>query len=164
MNNQTPPLISEQQFNEQVKGWTTSVRRKIVASAPVGVGHNSANRQTKKLAQSITYGLRFEFGSVSRIRFSFERHGVFVQYGVGRGYIRSGGAVVRGFVTKRKGNKPEKTTTSSEGINRHPVDWYDSNITEGLPELANYTQEYYGDMAMQSILSKLDKFLIQKKT
>lgn len=155
MNDQTPKLITEDEFNAKVRGWSISTRGRMASKAPVYSGSDSKTRASKKLSQSVIYSLKMEFGSASRIRFSFERHGVFVQYGVGRGYIRQGNSVIKG---SRKGEKIDV----SKGINRHPVDWFDIEIRQGLAQLADITQEYYGDLALRLLLSKLSKFLIQK--
>lgn len=149
MQNQTPKLITEAEFNLKVRGWTINVRGRISSNAPISAEKQWGKRTSKKLAQSVMYRLKMEFGATSRIRYEFERHGIFYHYGVGRGYIREGNAVVR-------------TAKSVSAKNRTPNDWFDVEIRQGLNQLADITQEFYGDLAMKQVLSKIDKFLIQK--
>lgn len=160
MENYTPKLITEGQFNESIRNWTVITRRKMRTNIQSSIKQNSKEwkgRKSKKLSQSISYRFRTQFGSIASIRYSFERHGVFLHYGVGRGYVRSGNTVTRG---KRTGNNSKDI--SNGAINRTPVDWFDVEIKTGLKTLADITQEYYGDLALKSILYQSNKALIQK--
>ena len=160
MEDSTPKLVTEDQFNESVRNWTVVTRRKMRTNIQSETKQDSKEwkgRKSKKLSQSISYRFRKQFGSISSIRYSFERHGVFLHYGVGRGYVRSGNTVVRG---KRTGKNSKEI--SNGGINRTPVDWFDVEIRTGLRALADAAQEYYGDMALQSILDQSNKALIEK--
>lgn len=152
MTETTPPLITSDQFNDKVRGWTISTRSRMKKNAPVFAGEDSGFRTEPKLAASLTYRIRKNEENVSSLlKFQFPRHGVFVHYGVGRGYIRQGNTVIR--------SSRSRTT----GINRHPDDWFDVEIRERLPELAEITQEFYGDWALDDMLSKIEKFTIQRK-
>ena len=155
MQTSTPQLISPEQFNQQVKGWTVKTRRRFAANAPVGTGKSSSKRESKKLAASIESSTKKYGEVIGKIRFGFEKHGVYVHYGVGRGYIRQGNAVVRGSRNQQPVRSP--------GFNRRPKDWFDVEIKRGIRELADITQQYYGDAAMEKILKDMDKTLIQKK-
>lgn len=160
MEDSIPKLIPEDQFNESVKNWTVVTRRKMRANIQSGTKHAGKEwkgRKSKKLSQSISYRFRKQFGSISSIRYSFERHGVYLHYGVGRGYVRSGNTVTRG---KRSGNNSKDI--SNGAINRTPVDWFDVEIRTGLKTLADAAQEYYGDLALKSILDQSNKALIEK--
>ncbi len=157
MQDQTPPLLSVDEFNRKVKSWTLRTRSRFKSNAPVGTGKDSTTRAAKKLSMSIHSRTKSKQGPIYKIGFQFERHGVFVHYGVGRGYIRQGGAVVRG---SHKNEKVDRTT----GFKRRPNDWFDVEVRRGMKELADITQQYYGDWAMEKILEQLEnKALIQKK-
>lgn len=155
MQNTTPQLITRQQFNTKIKGWTLTVRSKIASNAPRSTGSDSKFRTSERLSGSITSELKKTDNVYSRIRYKFSRHGVFVHYGVGRGYIRVGNNVIKG---SRNGGK-----SKSVGFNRHAEDWYDVEIRAGIREIAEISQEYYGDWALNDMLSKLEKFTIQRK-
>jgi hypothetical protein len=166
MQNTTPRLISVDDFNKNVRSWSVSIRSKIYRNAPVKSG---------SLRKSITQRIKKIYGESSRVTFNFERHGVFVHYGVGRGYIRMGNDVVPG----RKLNTSESNSMLKRGDNkrdinkmrivfggsakRKPNDWFDVEIKFGIRQLADIAQSYYGDKAMNAILQKIDKSLIQKK-
>lgn len=151
MENSTPALISTEQFNDKVRGWTISTRSRMASNAPRYIGKEAANRTDPKLAASLSYRLFKDKENISsRVKYQFPRHGVFVHYGVGRGYVRRGNAVVR-------------TARTAGSFRRAPVDWFDVEIREGLPKLAEIAQEFYGDWALDDMLSKIEKFTIQRK-
>jgi len=152
MNN-TPPLMPPEQFNQKVLGWTIKTRSKMIRNAPVG--KERSNTQNQSLANSIVSRTKKYDNEIGRISFGFEKHGIYVHYGVGRGYIRQGDTVVRGS----KKNEKIKTT----GFNRKPNDWFDLEIKAGIKELAEISQEYYGDIALDKILKNMNKALIQKR-
>ena len=151
MQESTPQLITPEQFNTKVRGWTISVRQRMAGNAPKSTGVNSPFRTEPKLAASLTHKISKADNISSRIKFQFPRHGVFVHYGVGRGYIRQGGTVIR--------SSRSRTT----GINRHPDDWFDVEIRNNMEKLAEIAQEFYGDWALEDMLSKIEKFTIQRK-
>jgi len=154
MQDTTPKLISSAEFNQQVRGWTIRTKQRMISNAPKFSGTESPKRTSEKLAGSIINQFKNNFDHISIIRFKFARHGVFVHYGVGRGYTRKGNTVIR---------KPRKDGTVGTGFNRQPDDWYDVEIRSGLLELAEISQDYYGDWALQDLLSKMEKFTIQRK-
>lgn len=160
MGNTTPKLVTPEEFNIKLRSWTANTRSRMKSHAPVGSGKDWKGRESAKLDISVAsrtkrYGLE-----IGKIAFLFEQHGVFVHYGVGRGYVRQGGSVIRGGEDK-KGNR---IASKSNGMNRKPNDWFDVEIKRGFNNLADITQEYYGDKAMENLLRELDKnkMLIQK--
>lgn len=134
-----PKQITIEEYNSLVRGWTVKTRSRMSANAPAESG---------QLKSSISYALGKNFGHISKIRYSFPRHGVFVHYGVGRGYIRTGGTVTK--------------VSKSPGFFRQPEDWFDVEIRNGIGQLAGYAQEFYGDVAMDLLLRKVSNFLIEK--
>jgi len=151
MQNTTPTLITSQQFNDQVRGWTISTRQRMAANAPQSSGEDSPFRKEPRLAAALSHTIRKTEDISSRIKYQFPRHGVFVHYGVGRGYIRRGNTVTR---------SPRSRTT---GFNRQPDDWFDVEIRDNMPALATIAQEFYGDWALDDMLSKIEKFTIQRQ-
>lgn len=159
MEDSTPKLITEDQFNESVRNWTVVTRRKMRTNIQSDTKQDSKEwkgRKSKKLSQSIFYRFRKQFGSISSIRYSFERHGVFLHYGVGRGYKKMGNSIYR--VKKRKSGNYEV----NGDIKRKQIDWFDVEIRTGLSKLAYAAQEYYGDEALRKILGNSTKFLIER--
>lgn len=151
MQNTTPNLITPEQFNEKVRGWTISVRQRMAANAPVSSGADSPFRKEPRLATTLSHSINKTDNIASRIKYQFPRHGVFVHYGVGRGYVRSGNTVTR--------SSRSRTT----GINRRPDDWFDVEVRNNMEQLGEIAQEFYGDWALEDMLSKIEKFTIQRK-
>ncbi len=77
-------------------------------------------------------------------------------YGVGRGYVRMGGTVVRG-------SKNPKTKVKSGPLARRPKDWFDATLSREINGLADIAGEYYGDKSAQGVLDELDWLTIVKK-
>lgn len=147
MQNTTPQIMTIEEFNSRIKSWTVKTRSKMAGNAPKATG---------ELASSLSYAFKKNFGHISTINYKFQRYGVFIHYGVGRGYIRSGNSVIRGS------RNPKSKIDPSTGFKRPADDWFDVEIRTGLIQVAEITRDFYGDMAMNQLLEKLDKFLIQK--
>ncbi|MDR2691685.1 MAG: hypothetical protein LBB73_05220 [Dysgonamonadaceae bacterium] len=161
-------------FNTSVRGWAMATRRGMVTNARDKVKHekkDSKKRKAPKLAKSISVGFRKSYGAISRINFLFARHGEFIHYGVGRGYIRTGNTIKRGRryagdeiglllhrgYTRREIDKMRHRCEDEKTAGRIPVDWFDVEIRRGMQWLADYTGDFYGDKAMNAILEKMDK-------
>ena len=115
------------------------------------------------------------------IGFKFPKYGVFVHYGVGRGWVRQGGTVVRGAKVK-KGSTAEallkqrgyqkkdiaqyvmkteiKTDAKSKG--RKAVDWFDKVLKSYTDELAKLCTEYYGDYSVEQLSEMIDRMKIKE--
>ena len=176
-----PKLMTEAEFNAAVKAWASGVRMSSSRNLDSMVKHDEKdwkNRTSKHLKQSLSASFKVNTGIVQRIRFQFERHGVFLHYGVGRGYVRVGNSIVRGrrlqefeharmmqkgYQKKELKNYKVLEKNSSGQVERKPVDWIDVEIRTGLKTLANVAQEFYGDVAMKRILDQMDKATITKK-
>lgn len=159
----TSKFVNTEKFNTDVENWTVSTRNGMIRRAPIGWG--SARDDEKLIGTKSFVNLNRE-GEASNVNFLIPRHGVFVHYGVGRGWIRQGNTIVRGSLTasakrsKRKNRMVHLLPVGGEG--RKPVDWFDIEIRQGINQLANIAQEYYGDKAMYSVLDKTNRFLIEK--
>jgi hypothetical protein len=172
MADPTPYLMTEAEFNQKIKDWSIQTRNKIRRNAPTGTDNLPDNEKLSFTQASV----RKNYGTADKITFKFERHGVFVHYGVGRGYVRQGNQVVKG----RKLNEGERTEKLKKGytrktvakmkyaddvsgqIKRTPVDWFDVEIRVGIKKLADIAQEFYGDKVLEKILSQIDKAVIHK--
>lgn len=121
-----------------------------------------------------------------KVKFGFDRYGVFRAYGVGRGWVRIGGMLVRGFRARsereirnrtwsvyatelrRKGENTRdinnfKILSGREaGRVRTPLDWLDGHINRRINALADHVQQFYGDVAMKTLLEELGKIRIVK--
>lgn len=146
-NNDT--WIEEQ--NAEVKKWSSMVTRKLKTSASrfqhgksgMVMRHKPSQHQEAKLKDNLNAKIYKNYGLAEGVGIKIERHGVFVQKGVGRGYIASGGFVIRGKKNSKdvqlyakaqnRAVASKKATTGT--MNRRPVDWFNSIIEANMPEL-----------------------------
>lgn len=146
-------IMSANEFNQRVKDWGETVRSRsldtLVAETNVYSG------ELRSRLKSATNTARDD-GLAHAVAFKFLRYGVFVAYGVGNGYIRQGGRVVRGSHDPNRNVKPGP-------IRRRPVDWLDCNIEQQIQGLADIAADYYGDNAARDVLEQIDRVTIAKK-
>ncbi len=177
----TPPLMTEQEFNAKVAEWTTGIRMRAannLSALPKGGGKDWKGRTLPKLKRSLKQRFKEDAGIVNRISFLFSKQGIYLHYGVGRGYIRSGNSVVRGrrhteleigelrkrgYSNKDLKNKKVVYKDATGNVMRKPLDWIDVEIKVGIKILANIAQEFYGDKAMKAVLESGKFATIEKK-
>ena len=143
-------LISQQ--NELILRWTPKVRSALRGSArwfsdgkfESSVIRNGGKQVEKKLAASINSKVGKDFGLANYIGFSFERHGVFVHKGVGRGYQSNG----KGFVIRTAKNPPKHDE-------RVPIEWFNPDLEKYIPELADKIAEINADAAVNATQMKI---------
>jgi hypothetical protein len=134
LNNSIYFSVDEQ--NAVVKQWIPKVRSQLTSSArQFADGKEQSfvmrgNRTEKKLAQSITSGVRKEFGEIYSVTFQFERHGVFVHKGVSRGH--------------KVGNE------------RTAFEWFNPVLEQNLPDLANRIAKINADAALNATRMKIN--------
>jgi len=116
--------------NQIVKQWAPKVKRQLKNSSRIFQnGKNTSfvmrkGRMEGKLSESIKARIGKKLGVNELVSFSFERHGVFVHKGVGRGYNIQGDAVIR-------------TTKAAMSAPRNPVHWFNPVLEKYIPLLAN---------------------------
>ena len=128
--------------NEAIALWTSMVQSRLRSNTAGFVNGKESvisrpGRTEMKLTDSIKARTGQKFGVIDRATFSFERHGVFVHKGVGKGYQMQGGMVVRtakGPVTKE----------------RKPNEWFNPVLDQSLPELANKLAEINADAVLNA--------------
>lgn len=193
MKDETPHLITAAEFNAQVRRWAAEI--KTMAQMTLATGTHGTGQLRERFAAFVDTSrhvgdeaqLQGE-APAYKVKFGFDRYGVFRAYGVGRGWVRVGGVLVRGFRARSETEIRNKTwnifTTelkrqglSSRQINtfkfldkgegtgrvRTPLDWLDQHINRRVNELADHVQEYYGDAAMRILLEEIGKVRITKK-
>lgn len=145
--------METQEYNAKVDAWGKETRNKLKANIAV-----MTNLFTGGLRNKLTSKVRIgrDDGEANAVGFRFLRHGAYVAYGVGRGYVRKGGQVVRG-------SKNPKTKVKSGPLARHPKDWFDATLSREINGLADVAGEYYGDKSAQGVLDELDRLTIVKK-
>jgi hypothetical protein len=121
--------------NAIVRHWIPGVQRELRSSASwfrfgksepfITRGTGSKMRTEGKLVNSIKPSTKQSFGEIDTISFSFERHGIFVHKGVGRGWEMNGKVVRRTAKGKMTGG------------GRNVVEWFNPVIDRNVPELAD---------------------------
>jgi len=161
----TPQEITA--YNVMIRRWSAMVRTKLIGSAlRFTNGKTGAvtrgNRTENKLKDNIAYHTHQDFGLVDGVGYQFERHGVFVHKGVGRGYIMVGGVVVPG---RRPGNEVkqyakaknrEATSMVYSGPSRRqPAEWFNPVLDKHVPELADKVAKMNADAAVNAIRMRI---------
>lgn len=154
--------ISTAEYNAQASRWSADVKKLLKSSISM-----LSSKGKGDLLRSLRKQDKLHFGEIRKITFQFARHGIFWSYGLGRGYVRLDGKVVRGRSATKDEKEYAKAKTRTIGkvmydasdINREPVDWFDEKLDERIPLLADIVAEYWGDKAM----FQASKMKIQKK-
>ena len=156
-----------QAYNSMLKRWGGFIQRKFSSSAArfmhgktgsVTRGLQKNHSRTElKLDKSITNRADMHFGMVDYIGFNFERHGVFVHKGVGRGYVMEGGMVIRARKPSKQQQQYAKdqnraigNTRLEGGMNRSPEEWFNPILDAALPGLADKVAEMNADAVVNA--------------
>lgn len=135
--------LNIQEQNDAVNRWASMVQRYMRGAAMILQNGKDGTisrpgRTEKKLEDSIRTRTRLTYGVITGLSFVFERHGVFVHKGVGRGY-----QMQKGFV-----QRTAKTMENTEV--RQPAEWFNPVIEQSLPELADKLAEINADAAVNA--------------
>ena len=117
--------------NEAVSKWSSMVQRRLRQSLQqFNNGKNSTvqrpGRSERMLRTSLFSKTKQNYGVIDRVSIQFERHGVFVHKGAGKGYKMQGGTVIR------TAKKPIPIPRP-----RVAVEWFNPILDQSLPELAD---------------------------
>jgi len=139
--------------NQIVYRWIPKVNRQLRSSASwfqfgktenfIIRGTGSKQRMEGKLVNSIKPSTKSHYGEVDTISFSFERHGIFVHKGVGRGWEMTGKLVTRTAKSKMKNG------------GRNAVEWFNPVIDINAPILANQIAEVNADAVLNATKLKI---------
>lgn len=145
-------MLDAQRQNELIEMWVPKVRRALRSSArwftdgkeESFVLRDNGRQLEKHLADSIGSYTKKDIDTITKIAFKFERHGVFVHKGVGRGYRADG----KGFVTRIAKNPPA-------GRERVAVEWFNPVLDRYLPELVEKIARINADAVVNSTAMKI---------
>lgn len=139
--------------NSLVLRWIPGVNRELRSSASwfrfgksepfIMRGSGSKRRQEGKLVNSIKPSTRQSYGEIDTISFSFERHGIFLHKGVGRGWEMTGKVVRR----TAKGKM--------ENGGRNAVEWFNPVIDKNVPDLADQIATVNADAVVNAAKLKI---------
>ena len=110
-----------------------------------GVPKKGRSRTEYKLAQTFSGRVLYKHNISEGVSYRFERHGVFVHKGVGRGYQMQGGMVVRTAKSPYPNPRP-----------RVPVDWFNSILDNNVPELADRVGQINADAAINAARMRIN--------
>jgi hypothetical protein len=147
-----PDLQTVQRQNALVLKWAPMVCSSLRGSArwftdgktESFVLRDGGKQSEKKLAASIMSKVGKEYGLANYVVFSFERHGVFVHKGVGRGYQSNG----KGFVV-RTAKYPARIRE------RVAVEWFNPVMDRNIPILANELANINADATVNATRMKI---------
>lgn len=138
-----------EQYNKQILSWAGKTRRIIQGKIPMRRMYGiDRGKYEEPLSASFRLNTGRKYGEIDRIGFRFSLHGVFLQKGVGRGYISRNGIVSRGSRVKIGRNIHDRRTDfrSKPGIiARKPIDWFNSKLESRFPLLSDLVAENYAD-------------------
>ena len=139
--------------NNIVNRWIPKVNKELRSSAAwfqsgktqpfITRGTGAKQRQEGKLVNSIKPSTKSSYGEIDTISFSFERHGVFVHKGVGRGWEMNGKVVTRTAKGKMKNG------------GRNAVEWFNPVIDRHAPDLANQIAMVNADAVLNATKLKI---------
>jgi hypothetical protein len=146
-------VINSSDFNPKeqnaiIRKWINMVQRRLRVTANSfrhGKERSSIHhgRNESRLSPSIRSQTRQDYGVIDRASILFERHGVFVHKGVGKGYQMIGGTVVR----NAKSINPLKM--------REPREWFNPVIDQALPELIQKLEKINADAVVNATSLKI---------
>lgn len=138
-----------QAFNKDIGAWSkrfeNELKSRIRSLSQKGKGDLLKSMQGRTFKRD---------GEIDRIRYGFGRHGVFLQKGVGRGYVVRNGFVQRGMKV-RIGDKPTDFKATSGQINRKPKDWFNGPLAKNVEILADIVVEHYAERAVNDALMSI---------
>ena len=136
-------------FNKDIVSWGHRTRQTILGKIPKG--RHASGAKEEPLARSFRMNTSITFGEIDRIGFSFSLHGVFLQKGVGRGYISKNGVVMRGERINHSRNPKTKSTdfrTIPGVISRRKLDWFNGPLQSRFENLSDLVAEHKADQAI----------------
>ena len=159
-------------YNQMVRHWSAMVRRKLYGSVlrfsngkagAVTRGIKRPQRRTEyKLRNNLAFRTHQDYGLVDGVGFLFERHGVFVHKGVGRGYVMSGGMVVRGYKPGKEVAAYAKAQNRAVGntlligpVRRKPEEWFNPILDQNVPELADKVAQLNANAAVNAMRMRI---------
>lgn len=166
--------MTESEYELQLNQWAANAKTQmasILSSGTHGTGYSPKNIKVQVRDNRKTGG--------HWIGFKFPKYGVFVHYGVGRGWVRQGGTVVRGnrvkkgseiwHQMKKRGYSTKELSKASipmaskkPGKGRKPLDWFDKVLKAHINELADVAAEFYGDDSREKLGEMLERMTIKK--
>ena len=178
-------LMTADDFNRRMEEWGD----KVVGQAKVVINSNTHsgaprfkdNTKNKKLVDTLKSNVRLGDDGIAKwIGFSFIKSGVWLAYGVGRGWVMQNGTLVQGSRVKQGDNMYQqlkkkgytnrdigkyvvRNGSRTKSVARNPIDWLDSVIEDNIQEVADINGDFFGDIAILKVLNQFDRMTIKKR-
>jgi hypothetical protein len=143
-----PQEIGIEEYNERIAGWGSELESRIRLAIRLLMSEAKGD-----LLKSLKFKSAKWNGEIDKLSYHFERHGIFVHKGVGRGYILIGGNVVhiKGYMTKKsivdfaKQRGKTYTTAFDPNLKRKPKEWLNPVVAQNIEKLADLIAEMDAD-------------------
>ncbi|MCX6231156.1 MAG: hypothetical protein NTZ33_06390 [Bacteroidetes bacterium] len=132
--------------NAIVKQWKNLVQRELKTSLGQFTNGKQGMVQRKgrmedKLANSLKGSIHLDYNLADGVSFKFERHGIFIHKGVGKGYKSTNGMVI-------------KYSKNPSG-HRNAAEWFNPIMEHTVPELADKLAVVNADAAVNATRMKI---------
>lgn len=122
-------LARQEQFRKDVRQWSRITKKELLFKLEsLDLRGRKKIGDTRPLKKSLRNSVRTRGGEVERVSFSFVRHGIFLEHGVGRG-------------------RPVRSAKAKASAKK----WLSEVIPEQFDELADIIEESYGDLIEEEI-------------
>ena len=132
--------LTDDEYNRQMEDWSRKVQQlaKAQASAFTKGKHRvrvyksgkKAGTREGKLRNKVQFQLKSDGGEVAGVAFQFPVHGIFREYGVGRGASRSLG----------------------NGVRRSMSDWFSGSLKKNEERMLDIVAEHQGDKVVRTFM------------
>lgn len=133
-------------YNKAVAEWAKHRRADLRSSISTKVRNNES--LSKSLKEKVYYN-RKGGKEVQRVGFSFNREGIYIHKGAGRGH----GGVIGGSWIDRQGRRKTRSPQSAGKMgtgNRQEIEWFDPIVDRTLPQLADIVSEYSATLQLNA--------------
>ncbi len=150
-----PREITTEEYNEKISSWSAATGTKLRASIQRLTSKGKGDLLRSLRAKNYKY-----YGEIDRVAYNFQRHGIFLHKGVGRGYAMVGGKVVRisGSLqntfwkeyAKLKNKSLSPKVLSDTPSMRKAVEWFNPVINDNIDKLADLVAEMRADQSVSA--------------
>jgi hypothetical protein len=141
-----PKIVTSEEYNARVAAFGSDIGQMIRTNISM-----LTSKGKGELLKSFRMKTKQSFGEVDRITYHFERHGIFLHKGVGKGYSMVGGKLSR--ISRTSNNQNEKLSfkaLTGSILKRKPIEWFNPIITGNMDKLADLIAEMRADQVVNA--------------
>lgn len=131
---------SREKLNADLRSWSEATKKDLRSTM-----NRLSIHETGELMKSVSYKMSMNYGQVNRIRLRFQRYGIFVEKGAGRGY---GGSKGSKWIDKKSSS--HQTNSASLGKmgtgKRKAKPWFNPTMDTDIDKLSEVIVRDYGDI------------------